>query len=64
MTMPSSCTCLDVAAKELVERWVDDLARTGINRHLQRPYGDNCGALERALRKGATVQLARLAYGH
>jgi len=39
VTMPSSCTYLrvawNVAAKELVERCVDDLARTGIHRHLQ-----------------------------
>ena len=39
VTMPSSCTYLrvtcNVAAKELIERCVDDLTRTGINRHLQ-----------------------------
>ena len=68
VTMPSSCTHLrvacDVAAKELVERCVDDFARAGINRHLHRSYGDECDTVERAIRKGGTVQLMRLAYGH
>ena len=66
--MPSSCTYLrvtcNVAAKELVERSVDDPARTGIHRHLRRSYGDERDTVERPIRKGGTMQLMRLAYGH
>ena len=67
-TMPSSCTYLRVAcyiaAKEPVERCVDDLARTGIHRHLRRSYGDERDTVERTIRTGGTMQLMRLAYGH
>ncbi len=55
VTMPSSCSHLrvtcDVGAKELVERCVDDLGRTGIHRHLRRSYGDERDTVERAIRK-------------
>ena len=67
--MPSSCTYLrvtcNVAAKELVERSVDDPARTGIHRHLRRSYGDERDTVEHAQsEKGGTMQWMRLAYGH
>ena len=68
VTMPSSCTYLrvtcNVAAKEPVERCVDDLARTGIHRHLRRSFGDERDTVERTIRKGGTMQLMRLAFRH
>ena len=67
VTMPSSCTYLrvtcNVAAKELIERFLDDLARTGTHRHLRRSYGDECDTVERAIRTGGTIRLMQLAYG-
>jgi len=64
----SSCTYLrvtcNVVAKELIERCVDDLARTGIHRHLRRSYGDERDTVERTIRKRGTMQLMQLAYGH